>query len=129
MKLGTFIAVMLFACSAMLGYQTASADETKLGIALDADDLSTVRGLGKTPTATALHGLPGNNPANGGNSANPNGVGADGNANVNGGIHNIGGGAPGIVGLHPVRDGHDPAGTMHGGLNATTGRSTPAVLQ
>ena len=31
-----------------------------------------------TPTATAIHGLPGNNPANGGQSANPNGQGPTG---------------------------------------------------
>jgi len=69
-----------------------------------------------TPTtpATTIHGLPGNNPANGGSSASPEGQGVnDGN-----GIHNIAGGAPGQNGgVNGAADGDQPSETMHGGLN------------
>jgi hypothetical protein len=51
----------------------------------------------------------GGNPAQGGTSANPNGVGDGG-----GGIHNIAGGAPGQNGGVRDGDGKNPACTMHG---------------
>ena len=62
--------------------------------------------------ATAMHGLPGNNPAHGGNSANPNGAGANGGN----GMHNIAGGAPGQNGVSAAVGGEPPACTMHGGM-------------
>ena len=67
-----------------------------------------------TTKATEIHGLPGNNPAYGGNSANPNGVGANGGN----GIHNIAGGAPGQSGNHPTtgNDGTQPSEDLHGGM-------------
>ena len=71
--------------------------------------------------ATDIHGAPGNTPGFGGNSANPNGNGVNGGD----GIHNIDGGAPGQAGYNPAQDGQDPANSMHGGLNATTGRDSP----
>lgn len=72
-------------------------------------------------TATAIHGAPGNTPGFGGSSASPNGNGVNGGN----GIHNILGGAPGQAGYNPAQDGRDPANTMHGGLNETTGRDSP----
>ena len=69
-------------------------------------------------TATGIHGTPGNTPGFGGSSANPNGKGKNGG----GGVHNIGGGAPGQNGeVNPGEKG-GPSGDMHGGLDATTGR-------
>jgi hypothetical protein len=66
-----------------------------------------------TPRATEIHGLPGNNPANGGSSANPNGGGVNGGN----GIHNIAGGAPGQgAGAAANEAGRPPACNMHGGL-------------
>jgi hypothetical protein len=72
-------------------------------------------------TATSIHGAPGNTPGFGGSSASPNGNGVNGGN----GIHNILGGAPGQAGYNPAQDGRDPANSMHGGLNATTGRDSP----
>ncbi len=63
-------------------------------------------------SATDMHGLPGNNPAYGGNSANPNDAGANGGN----GMHNIGGGAPGQNGVSAAEGGEPPACTMHGGM-------------
>jgi hypothetical protein len=65
----------------------------------------------ETP-ATDFHGLPGNNPAYGGKSANPNGQGPTGG----GGIHNIGAN-PGQSGNRDnASDGDQPSEDMHGGL-------------
>lgn len=67
--------------------------------------------------ATEIHGLPANNPGFGGSSANPEGGGVNGGN----GIHDIGDN-PGQSGYNPAQSGIDPAQSMHGGLNATTGR-------
>ena len=67
--------------------------------------------------ATDMHGLPGNNPAHGGNSANPHDVGANGGD----GMHNIDGGAPGIDGVSAAEGGEPPACEMHGGMGNDDG--------
>ena len=62
--------------------------------------------------ATDFHGLPGNNPAHGGQAASPNGTGYNGG----GGIHNIGAN-PGQSGNRDnASDGDQPSEDMHGGL-------------
>ena len=71
--------------------------------------------------ATDIHGAPANTPGFGGSSASPNGNGKNGGN----GIHMIANGAPGQAGYNPYRDKKDPANSMHGGLNATTGRDSP----
>lgn len=62
--------------------------------------------------ATEIHGLPGNNPAYGGSSANPEGGGVNGGN----GIHDINDGAPGQDGASAAESGRPPACTIHGGL-------------
>ena len=65
--------------------------------------------------ATSHHGLPGNNPAFGGSSANPNGQGVDGGA----GMHGIGN-VPGQNDANSPSNGEpgfsDQLNTVHGGL-------------
>lgn len=72
-----------------------------------------------TTPATAIHGLPGNNPGYGGSSANPTGSGVNGGN----GIHDIDDN-PHFGNYNPAQDSIDPANSMHGGLDATTGRPT-----
>jgi hypothetical protein len=76
-------------------------------------------GTAPVTPATAIHGLPGNNPAYGGSSAKPTGGGVNGGN----GIHDIGDN-PAFAGYNPAADDTDPAQSMHGGLDATTGRPT-----
>lgn len=80
-----------------------------------------------TPTtpATTIHGLPGNNPANGGSSASPGGEGVNGGN----GIHNIAGGAPGWDGTPTSQtdDGRQPACDMHGGMGDEYGNANCAA--
>jgi hypothetical protein len=70
----------------------------------------------RTPRATEIHGLPGNNPANGGSSANPNGGGVSGGA----GMHGIGN-VPGQNDANSPSNGEpgfrDQLNTVHGGLD------------
>ena len=68
--------------------------------------------LGPTMALAVQHG---DNPSQGGESANPNGQGVNGGN----GIHNIRGGAPGQNGGDTRPGGELPACTMHGGMAGT----------
>ena len=83
-----------------------------------------------TPTtpATTIHGLPGNNPANGGAAAAPS-IGDPHGLDGGNGIHNIAGGAPGWEGTPTSQtdDGRQPACDMHGGMGDEYGNANCAA--
>lgn len=85
---------------------------TFLGLGMS---IASAQASGDAPVtpATAIHGLPGNNPGYGGNSANPAGNGVNGGN----GIHDIADGAPGWDGSPTSESGEPPSCTIHGGLN------------
>jgi hypothetical protein len=70
--------------------------------------------------ATDHHGLPNNNPAFGGGSANPRGTGANGGANIHG-IGNVPGQDPTNTPTNGEPGFRDQLGTVHGGLGGQTG--------
>lgn len=75
-------------------------------------------GTAPVTPATEIHGLPGNNPAHGGSSANPTGGGVNGGN----GIHDINDGAPGFDGSSASTAGEPPACTIHGGMADNDGQ-------
>jgi hypothetical protein len=92
----------------------ALAASLAMTLTLGAAGAATNRGGQPAPTtaATEIHGLPANNPAFGGSSANPKGGGVNGGN----GIHDVNDGAPGHDGASAADAGEPPACTIHGGL-------------
>lgn len=95
---------------------TVAAIALAIGVSVGIASAGTTNTAPVTP-ATAIHGLPGNNPGYGGSSANPAGTGVNGGN----GIHDIADGAPGWDGTSAAGGEEPPSCTMHGGLNTVNG--------